>query len=115
MRRIEDVLKALINGMSNCEYADAEWCKTNCAYHECCDISSGHSMAEMPRELFADAARLLLTHPMVYCISCKHADPYRMTHGSTYCQQWDRVVPLDGYCQEGKRIDGGAHSEQRNI
>ena len=40
---------------------------------------------------------------VVRCGKCKHADAYRMARDTTYCQRYDRIVPLDGYCQEGKR------------
>ena len=101
MRRAEQVMETLIWGISDCAHVGD--CSKECAYYDCCNVEDAAVMAHMPRQLLTDAVMLLLKHPLVHCGQCKHADPYRMTYGQTYCQRYDRIVPLDGYCQEGAR------------
>ena len=45
---------------------------------------------------------------LVRCKDCVHIDQAPAAEGYEYCVVWDTVVPCNGFCYQGAKMDGGA-------
>lgn len=39
---------------------------------------------------------------VVFCEGCRFAEPYSSYDETMFCNRWERFVPCNGYCHEGR-------------